>query len=359
MGLNRLAAVRGLALAMSLMLGGWAQAAVGLYGLLDVSAEHVSGQGLSLSRLSSGNLSTSRLGLRADEDLGGGLTVRVTLETAVAADTGANGGGDTRFFDRQANVALSGSWGELRLGRTDTPLGLVSDQAGTQAFDDLSIVGARGASRYRRVDNSITYLLPTVITGLSAQAQYALAASGFGGSGLADGRAAGNEANGGKAWGFNVMYAAGAFQAAVGYLHAQDEDVLTSGRQGADATSLLASYDFGAVKLIAFANDESNPSVVAGADHLRTLGAKLAVPVGEDLLITAGASRTDGTTDTVGDADRVTIFSLKGVYTLSRHTSLYGWLVNVDNQEAANKGIIAPGAGRSGRGLAFGVRHLF
>ena len=336
-----------------------AHAQVSLYGLLDLSAEHISGQGFSLSRVSSSNLSTSRLGLRAEEALGSGLKVRATLETAVSADTGANSGGSARFFDRHAHVGLMGSWGELRLGRTDTPLGVAADLAGTQAFDDLTIVGARGASRYRRTDNSITYLLPTVIPGLSGQVQYSLASSGFGGSGLSDNRVAGDEAIGGKAWGFNLIYAAGPFQAALGHLHARDENILAAGKQGANATMVLASYDFGALKVTAYANDETNASVISGADHLRTIGAKLAMPVGQDLVLTAGASRTRGTTDARGDDDRVTIFSLKGVYTLSRSTSLYGWLVNVDNEDAANKAVIAPGAGQSGRGLAFGVRHLF
>jgi predicted porin len=336
-----------------------AHAQVSLYGLLDLSAEHISGEGFSLSRVSSSNLSTSRLGLRAEEALGGGLKVRATLETAISADTGANSGGSARFFDRHAHVGLIGGWGELRLGRTDTPLGVAADLAGTQAFDDLTIVGARGATRYRRTDNSITYLLPTVITGLSGQVQYSLASSGFGGSGLADNRVTGDEAIGGKAWGFNLVYAAGPFQAAIGHLHARDENILAAGRQGASATMVLASYDFGPIKITGYANDETNASVIRGADHLRTLGAKLAVPVGQDLVLTAGASRTRGTTDARGDEDRVTIFSLKGVYTLSRRTSLYGWLVSVDNEDAANKGVIAPGAGQSGRGLAFGVRHLF
>ncbi|HIV72581.1 MAG TPA: porin [Candidatus Aquabacterium excrementipullorum] len=348
-----------LALAAAVGMPLTSRAAVSLYGLLDLSAEHLSGGGLSLSRVSSSNLSTSRVGLRADEDLGSGLKVRVTLETAVSADTGANSGGTARFFDRHAHVALIGNWGELRLGRTDTALGLAADTAGTQAFDDLTIVGARGATRYRRTDNSITYLLPTVITGLSAQVQYSLASSGFGGSGLADNRVVGDEAVGGKAWGFNLIYAAGPFQAALGYLKARDENIAVSGEQGANATMVLASYDFGPVKLTAYANDETNTSVVVGADRLRTLGAKLAMPFGQDFVLTAGASRTRGTTDAHGDDDRVTIFSLKGVYTLSRRTSLYGWLVNVDNDDAANKGLIAPGAGQSGRGLAVGVRHLF
>ena len=336
-----------------------AHAQVSLYGLLDLSAEHISGQGFSLSRVSSSNLNTSRLGLRAEEVLSSGLKVRATLETAVSADTGANSGGSARFFDRQAHVGLIGSWGELRLGRTDTPLGVAADLAGTQAFDDLTIVGARGTMRYRRIDNSITYLLPTVLHGLSGQVQYSLASSGFGGSGLADNRVTGDEAIGGKAWGFNLIYAAGPFQAALGHLHAHDENILAAGKQGANATMVLASYDFGALKVTAYANDETNASVISGADHLRTVGAKLAVPVGQALVLTAGASRTRGTTDARGDDDRVTIFSLKGVYTLSRSTSLYGWLVNVDNEDAANKGVIAPGAGQSGRGLAFGVRHLF
>lgn len=334
------------------------QAGASLYGVLDLSADRVSAGGTSLTRVSTSGLSTSRLGVKGDEDLGGGLKARFALETAVSGDTGANGGGVARFFDRQAHVALATRWGEFRLGRTDSPLGLVADMAGTQAFDDLSIVGARGSGRYRRVDNSLTYLLPVVVTGLSGQVQYALAAAGFGGSGVLDARVAGGE-GAGKAWGFNLAYATGPFQAALGYLASRDENVLLAGRQGANAATALVSYDTGVAKFMVFANAETNAAAQAGGQRMATLGAKVAVPVGADLLLTAGASRTRGTTEQHGDDDHVTIFSLKGVYTLSRRTSLYGWLVSIDNEEGAAKGLIAPEAGQSGRGLAFGVRHLF
>lgn len=57
----------------------------------------------------------SRLGFRGTEDLGGGLKASFNLEHGLNSDTGVASGG-TQFWNRQANVELSGSFGTVRLG---------------------------------------------------------------------------------------------------------------------------------------------------------------------------------------------------------------------------------------------------
>ncbi|MFT7776903.1 porin [Roseateles sp.] len=57
----------------------------------------------------------SRLGLKGTEDLGGGLKAGFNLEHGLNSDTGAATEG-TNFWNRQASVELSGSFGTVRLG---------------------------------------------------------------------------------------------------------------------------------------------------------------------------------------------------------------------------------------------------
>lgn len=143
-----------------------AQSSVTLYGVVDVSIESVKGND-TLTRISSSNLNSSRLGFKGVEDLGGGLKAKFVLETAISADTGANGGGTARFWDRAAWVGLGGDWGEVRLGRIDSAIALTADKIGTQAYDDLRLAGSRSANNYRRIDNAITYVLPPLVAGLT------------------------------------------------------------------------------------------------------------------------------------------------------------------------------------------------
>lgn len=121
--------------------GAFAQSSVTLYGVVDASLENVKGTD-SLTRVSSDNYASSRLGFRGVEDLGSGFKAKFVLESAVKVDTGANGGGSSRFFDRAAWVGLEGAYGELRLGRIDSSIGLLAGNSailGAQAYDDLKI----------------------------------------------------------------------------------------------------------------------------------------------------------------------------------------------------------------------------
>ena len=59
---------------------------------------------------------SSRLGIRATEDLGGGLSARAVIETGVVSNDPA-GGSDTQLGNRQSTVGLANSMGGLDLGR--------------------------------------------------------------------------------------------------------------------------------------------------------------------------------------------------------------------------------------------------
>lgn len=136
-----------------------AQTTVTLYGIADVGIEYANkqpGNGASVVRMTSGNLSGSRWGLRGAEDLGQGLKAVFALESGFDIDSGRSGQ-NSRLFGRQAFVGLQSQVGTLTLGRHLTPF---FDFGGT--YDPMGI-----ATKYSifgqdlffvsRADNSLKY----------------------------------------------------------------------------------------------------------------------------------------------------------------------------------------------------------
>lgn len=103
-----------------------AQSSVTMYGVADLGVRHASGLDAA-NAASSGNTNsvgsgintTSRLGFRGVEDLGGGLKAVFNLESGWNLDTGMP---NSKFFDRASWVGLQGNWGSLGLGRQTTVL---------------------------------------------------------------------------------------------------------------------------------------------------------------------------------------------------------------------------------------------
>lgn len=88
----------------------------------DVSVAYIStkdkvGDSKSVYGLANGGNSSSRLGFRGEEDLGGGLKAGFWLEGGINVDDGGTG----FKFDRRSTVM--GNFGEVRLGRDKTPPG--------------------------------------------------------------------------------------------------------------------------------------------------------------------------------------------------------------------------------------------
>ena len=333
----------------------FAQSSVTLYGVIDASVESVRAD-KTVTRVSSDNLSSSRLGFKGTEDLGGGTKAIFALETNLKTDTGAQGN-TARFFDRQAWVGLGGGFGELRLGRTDTLIGdIAGNVLSAQPYDDLKILPTRAGNDYRRADNSITYSLPTLVPGLTASVQYS---TGNGTSTAFTGETAGT--NFGKQFGVSIKYAAGPLSAGIGYLNARDEVLATADDQKANSTLVYAGYDFGAAKLTAYYDTETTPLAFAatGTRRLTIGGAKLAVPFSPEFTLIVGGSAARNVEGSSGDGDNVKITTIKGVYSLSKRTSAYAMLTNVNNGALTGLGVIGASDDRTTRAFAIGVRHSF
>ncbi len=79
------------------------------------NAEYVSGSKRDDSKMSVSN-QTSRIGFKGSEDLGGGLSAIFQWENAVDLDTGDGWEGA-----RNTYIGLAGDWGQVRIGRHDSP----------------------------------------------------------------------------------------------------------------------------------------------------------------------------------------------------------------------------------------------
>ncbi|TPQ42984.1 porin [Cupriavidus pinatubonensis] len=105
-----------------------AQSSVTLYGVLDTNVEVAtnmkapSGGSGTRYALNGGGLSSSRWGLRGNEDLGGGLSGIFVLESGFSADDGKSLQGG-RLFGRQAFVGLqNATFGKVTFGRQYTSM---------------------------------------------------------------------------------------------------------------------------------------------------------------------------------------------------------------------------------------------
>ena len=92
------------------------------YGVLDAGVARIRSGASGKVRFASASLmnnGASRFGLRAQEDMGGGLAVGFNVETGFDLEDGATTGG--AFWARQANLWMGGKWGAVRLGRQLAP----------------------------------------------------------------------------------------------------------------------------------------------------------------------------------------------------------------------------------------------
>ena len=100
--------------ALTLAVAGVASAQVGIYGRVGTYYDNTKTGTATVQGMAN---DLSHFGIRATEDLGGGLKARATYETYIQAnspDTGAS----TQFGDRQSTVGLANKMGSIDLGRS-------------------------------------------------------------------------------------------------------------------------------------------------------------------------------------------------------------------------------------------------
>lgn len=102
----------------------------------------------------------SRLGFKGSEDLGDGMSAIYKLEYQVNPDySQGDQGSATNLKRRNQYIGLKGGFGEVRVGRHDTPLKMAQGKFDQFNDTDADIKGKLGISQgENRVDNVIAYL---------------------------------------------------------------------------------------------------------------------------------------------------------------------------------------------------------
>lgn len=334
---------------------GHAQSSVTVFGLLDTGLAHyrVHG-GASQTALASDGMASSRIGVRGQEDLGGGLRAAFWLEGAVAPDDPG-----TLSFARRSTVGLSGTWGEIRLGRDYTPTYMIQSEFSgpwvTNGVGESLVYRARatlygsangGQSTHVRASNSIGYFLPKGLGGLSGHLQYAFPEA-------ADGSQAGRYLGG------RLTYGQGPWRLGAAYSRATGGPKSPATRpRDLRSASLGASYDFGAAALEAlYARDSVD--MPQGRKTLEGLTAGLTVPSGQgEWRLSYGhvAFRH------LGDAARADKLAFGYVHHLSKRTALYATHAHIRNRRGAAFTVGGDPAGlpnQSASGQNIGIRHQF
>ncbi|MES2944470.1 MAG: porin [Pseudomonadota bacterium] len=286
-----------MALLGSLVSAATAQSSVTVYGIIDMAVSKANNGQSNLSyfsdwqvgktdQLTIHSASSSRLGFRGSEDLGGGMKANFLMELRFQPDTGSieprdgvtfTGGARTYnqgFWNAQSYVGLSGNFGEIRLGRNATPhftIGLASDPWAYE-YNVAGFAGfTRGGNQVATTNNSINYLSPN-FSGLTAQIGLGLAEGGT--------SAAATAAPNGRNVGLAIQYRQGPLWAAFGYNNSKRPDAILN-----RATILALTYDFGVIKPIL--NYSVGKNSVAGNPSTKTMLIGAHIPAGSGYIRTA------------------------------------------------------------------------
>jgi len=334
-----------------------AQSSVTIYGVLDMSIAKDNCSATTVCAVNPGapagdawtmqQSTTSRLGFRGNEDLGGGLSAQFQIEHRFNPDTGAQN--QTPFWNGRSYVQLSSAAaGAVYLGREYTPafwVQLKSDPFGNDG------VGQTGVGI-----NWAGYMTPDVASGVTTSPQAAWPAGGSARSsntigyktpslgGLTANVAVSlSESSGqGRNTGFNVEYAAGPIYAGLGF-----EKINDGASDGRGVTNFALHYNLGFVKpMFYYAKSKSG---ALGADDNKVYLLSASAPLGNGLL-KVGFSKISFENGAETGHKKL---GLGYNYNLSKRTNLYADMGSATGRAANGT------KGERNTAYAFGVRHTF
>lgn len=310
-----------------------AQTSLTIYGIVDAGVVYERGGAAgSVTKLTSGVQSGSRLGFKAVEELGGGLSARFALESGFGIDDGRMGQGGL-LFGRQAYVGLGGRWGELSFGRQYTPHYLALDEV------DPFGIGLAGSStnlmaNIPRMDNTVKLTTPAW-SGLTGELAYGLGE-----------RAGDTSAN--RQIGASVGYVRGPLVLKLAHHRTEDAFSIDHARN----TLLAGKYDFGRATASLGVGLNRGTGTTDNRDYM--LG--VTVPVGAGAVL-ASFIRKDDRTFANSDADQ---WALGYTHSLSRRTNLYTSFARINNDPGAGFTVGNATEGGSGdKAFNIGIRHKF
>lgn len=312
-----------------------AQSNVTVYGVVDAGFVRESGGPAgSVTNLSSGIASGSRLGFKGKEDLGGGMAANFVIENGFNADTGTAGQSGL-LFGRQAFVGLSGNFGAITLGRQYSPYYKTLRDIG-DPFGAVSLAGRAGnlMATNTRTDNMIEYVSPA-FSGVRADLAYD--------AGETPGDSAKN-----RSIGASLGYTGGPLTMQAAY-HRIENATATDAVKN---TLLAGSYNFGAVIThLAYAVNKGT-----GTADSKDLVAGVTVPLGKGKLLVSGVRHDDRATAN-RDASQ---WGVGYLYGISKRTDVYASYASINNRNgAAFKVGNATDKGSGDKAFDLGIRHSF
>ena len=108
-----------------------AQSTITIYGRLNMSVENQELTNATEDKIWAAQNSSSRIGFRGTEDLGGGLKAIFLIEHGFSPDTGA---ANATFWGRESWVGLEGGFGRVRLGNMGPTAGYFATADYLQAY---------------------------------------------------------------------------------------------------------------------------------------------------------------------------------------------------------------------------------
>ncbi|NRR32760.1 porin [Oxalobacteraceae bacterium] len=329
----------------------FAQSNVTIYGIVDAGiVSERGGKAGSVTKVTSGVGSASRLGFKGTEDLGGGVNAFFVLESGIKADTGESDVAGS-IANRQSFVGLkSATAGSLSLGRQYTPyyntLAQVADPfAAGLAGSAKNLFPAAGNNV--RTSNAVVYATPA-LNGFSGEASYALGE-----------QSADNSAS--RQLGLSVGYANGPLTARAAYNSRNNDTTaptLVNTTMGHNAL-VAVNYDFKVAKaFFAFGKDKGNFSSTApkNVDSNEILVGATA-PVGPAGTLIASFIRKNDKLASNQDADQ---WAIGYSHALSKRTSTYVAYAKIKNKNGA---LYTVGnnseVGTGDKAFNVGVKHSF
>ena len=354
-----------------------AQSSVTIYGILDVGYIGKNMKGtpetatntLNSNQFGSSAQTSSRLGFRGTEDLGGGTSAFFTIETGISPTSSTL----SSFNNRQSfvglaqkglgNVAIGTQYGPIHKAVGATDPGQLNNTVGSVIYPAAGTDGGQSsadAAYTIRFANSLTASTERM-KGFSANAIYALNNQDSTQTGATTG---GNVNN--NAYGLGVDYTRGAFYATVAYQSVKSINntaataSVSSTFVGTNTTDSQlyagATYDLKIVKLFAGYTDRKIESNLNSNDSLNRTAQQIGVRGNITKKVEGWASVGNGRYNAFGTNQATANFTAYQVgsnYWMSKRTNLYAIVGSTQTSSTSTTGSL------SGNMYAAGVRHTF
>jgi len=362
-----------------------AQSSVTIYGILDVgyvggNAKATAAGVKNAETVSAFNQSaetTSRLGFRGTEDLGGGTSAFFTLETGVSPQSSTL----SAFNNRQSFVGLAQKGlGRIAFGTQYTPIhvavgrtsaGQQNNVVGDVIYPQSTGLNASNASNANQ--NNVGYTIRTnntmnlqsdVVAGFQATGFYALNNKDENQGGTLAAPTGGTTNT--NAYGIGVNYTFKKLLATVNYQSFKNEtdSTRTASVAGVNATDnqmyAAATYDFGILKAYAQYIDKKVTSNLNSNQYLKRTAQQIGVRGNWTPKIESWASVGTGRNQAFGIANptaNITGYQLGTNYILSKRTNLYA--IFGASQTSSTSNAAGAQTNYNANNYAVGVRHTF